>query len=169
MTAATETPKTPMEIERKFLVAHDGWRNHVISKSEISQFYLTGKDQFPTVRLRTVEKQGFLTIKYKSISDSILARAEFEYAVPYEDVEQQMPLASGAVIRKTRFQVEGPDKKIWEVDIFVEPIRDLVLAEIELDSIDETFDPPDWLGKEVTQNHNYSNLALSFPASDPFK
>jgi adenylate cyclase len=165
LTAATETPKTPMEIERKFLVAHDGWRNHVISKSEISQFYLTGKDQFPTVRLRTVDKQGFLTIKYKSISDSILARAEYEYEISFADVEQQMALASGSIIRKTRYRVKGPDQKIWEVDVFVEPIRDLVLAEIELDGIDETFDPPDWLGKEVTQNHNYSNLALSFAGS----
>lgn len=161
MTVAAEAPDALMEIERKFLVANDGWREHVISKSEISQFYLTGKDQFPTVRLRTIDDQGFLTIKYKSISDSILARAEYEYEIPFKDVEQQMPFALGTVIRKSRHKVQGPDQKIWEVDVFAEPIKNLILAEIELNDISDTFNPPDWLGKEVTQDHNYSNLSLS--------
>ncbi len=160
--AATETQDSPMEIERKFLVANDKWRDDVISKSEISQFYLTGKDQFPTVRLRSCDGQGYLTIKYKSVSDSILARTEYEYEIPLKDVEQQEPLALGTIIRKTRYRVEGPDQKIWEVDVFAEPVKDLILAEIELNDITDGFDPPDWLGKEVTQDHNYSNLSLSF-------
>lgn len=155
-----------MEIERKFLVAHDGWREHILSQSDITQFYLTAKDQFPTVRLRSRNNTGYLTIKYKSMSETVLARREYEYEIPVADVEQQAPFAVSALIRKTRYQVAGPDNKVWEVDVFIEPVKGLVLAEIELDDLTDDFESPDWLGKEVTQDHSYSNLSLSYSTEE---
>jgi adenylate cyclase len=156
-----------MEIERKFLIANDRWKEDILSSAVITQFYLTDKDQVPTVRLRLVDGQGTLTIKYRSVSEVELARDEFEYSVPKEDVEAQITHATGAVISKTRHRVKGPDAHIWEVDVFSSPVDNLILAEIELDALIETFEKPDWVGQEVTQDHNYSNLALSFrSASD---
>jgi len=154
-----------MEIERKFLVEGDSWKAEVQSVSKIAQFYLTGLDQSPTVRLRLEDGKGILALKYPSISDQVLARDEFEYPVPAADIEAQRRRATGAVIEKKRHRVMGPDRKIWEVDVFSSPIDTLVLAEIELDDINEDFVRPDWLGEEVTQDPSYSNLSLSFSFS----
>ena len=151
-----------MEIERKFLVKNNTWKAKSLSSTEIAQFYLTGKDQFPSVRLRIAGDKGFLTLKYASVSENILARDEFEYTVPVKDVEAQMDHATGSIIRKTRYIVEGPDDRIWEVDVFRYPVNIPVIAEIELESLDAPFSLPDWVGKEVTSDHTYSNLAMSF-------
>ena len=151
-----------MEIERKFLIANDGWRNQVQSSFPVLQFYLTGLDQSPTIRLRLAGDRGYLTLKYPSISKKILARAEFEYEIPAADVEAQIDQATGAIIRKTRHHVKGPDGRLWEVDEFDSPVEGLILAEIELKSIDEKFEKPSWIGGEVTSNPTYSNLSLSF-------
>jgi adenylate cyclase len=151
-----------MEIERKFRVKNDTWKAKSLSSTKIVQFYLTGKDQFPSVRLRIAGDKGFLTLKYASISENILARDEFEYVVPVKDVEAQMGHATGSIIRKTRHIVEGPDDRIWEVDVFRNPVNMPVIAEIELESLDDQFALPDWIGKEVTSDHTYSNLAMSF-------
>lgn len=151
-----------MEIERKFLVNNDTWKANSRSSTEITQFYLTGKDQFPSVRLRIAGDKGFLTIKYASVSENVLARDEFEYAVPVKDVEAQVGHATGSIIRKTRYIVEGPDDRVWEVDVFRNPFNVPVIAEIELESLEDQFSLPDWIGKEVTSDHTYSNLEMSF-------
>ena len=151
-----------MEIERKFLVADDSWKQHVQSSSEITQFYLTQKSRAPTVRLRLEDGRGILTLKYPSISDQELVRDEFEYSIPAADVMAQIQHATGAVIQKRRHRVPGPDGKIWEVDVFTSPTDTLVLAEIELTQQGEAFERPDWLGDEVTQDRRYSNFSLSF-------
>lgn len=153
-----------MEIERKYLVANDGWKADILSSARIVQFYLTGLDQSPTVRLRLVDDHGILTLKYPSVSDTVLARDEFEYEIPKSDVEAQLHRATGAIIRKTRHNVKGPDGQLWEVDEFAAPVGGLILAEIELKSIAQSFARPDWLGKDVTQDPAYSNLSLSFSA-----
>ncbi|MEH6526066.1 MAG: CYTH domain-containing protein [Sneathiella sp.] len=151
-----------MEIERKFLVKNDTWKVKSLSTTVITQFYLTGKDQFPSIRLRTAGGKGYLTLKYASVSESILARDEFEYSIPVEDIEAQMDHATGSIIRKTRHIVEGPDNKIWEVDVFDSPANIPVIAELELESLDATFILPNWIGKEVSSDRAYSNLAMSF-------
>ncbi|USG60849.1 CYTH domain-containing protein [Sneathiella marina] len=151
-----------MEIERKFFVKNDSWKSKTLSSTEITQFYLTGQGQFPSVRLRIAGDKGFLTIKYASVSDKILARDEYEYAVPVQDVEAQIDHATGSIIQKTRYIVQGADERIWEIDVFHNPSNIPVIAEIELASLDAQVSLPDWVGKEVTSDHTYSNLAMSF-------
>ncbi|MCF8465762.1 MAG: CYTH domain-containing protein [Sneathiella sp.] len=151
-----------MEIERKFLTANDSWKDQVQSSFHVLQFYLTGLDQSPTIRLRLAGGKGYLTLKYPSISKKILAREEFEYEIPAGDIEAQIDQATGAIIRKTRHQVKGPDGRLWEVDEFKSPLDGLIVAEIELSRKEEKFDKPSWLGEEVTNNPAYSNLSLSF-------
>lgn len=58
--------------------------------------------------------------------------------------------------------MEGPDNKIWEVDVFDSPANIPVIAELELESLDATFILPNWIGKEVSSDRAYSNLAMSF-------
>jgi adenylate cyclase len=152
---------TIMEIERKFLVTSEAWREEIQSSHKVIQFYLTGKSLSPTVRLRMIDDQGYVTIKYPSISAQILARDEYEYAIPAADVKAQMDRATGTIIQKTRHLVKGPDGKIWEVDEFTSPAYVPVIAEIELDAMDTTFALPEWIGKEVTSDSSYSNLAIS--------
>ncbi len=155
-----------MEIERKFLIKNDSWKNHILNSEEIIQFYLTNLDQTPTVRLRIKGETGYLTVKYPSVSEAILARDEFEYSIPKADVLAQIKKAKSRIIRKTRHQVEGSDGHLWEIDEFQEPIKGLILAEIELSRIDEPFKIPDWAGEDVTMDGRYSNISLSFSVDD---
>ena len=123
-----------MEIERKFLVISDAWKEDILSSHKVIQFYLSGKNISPTFRLRITDDQGYLTIKYPSISAHILARDEYEYAIPATDVRAQMGHATGTIIQKTRHLVEGPDGNVWEVDEFTNPAEIPIVAEIELDA-----------------------------------
>lgn len=151
-----------MEIERKFLVSSDTWKMAILKSATIIQFYLTGLDQNPTIRLRIKGDTGVLTIKYPSRSDQILMREEFEYVVPIEDVLAQKDHAKGNILEKTRHDVRGPDDKIWEVDVFDSPKGPLIVAEIELQTENEELRIPGWAGREVTMDPRYSNLQLAF-------
>ncbi|MFT6556651.1 CYTH domain-containing protein [Sneathiella sp.] len=155
-----------VEIERKFLVASDSWKSGIVKSEEIIQYYLTGLDQVPTVRLRQKGNTGFLTIKYPSRSADIIDRQEFEYEIPVEDVRSQQKQAKGHIIHKVRHTVKGPDGFIWEVDEFKSPNPLLTLAEIELSHVDEKFLKPDWAGEDVTSLPAYSNIRMAFD-NDP--
>ncbi len=151
-----------MEIERKFLVKNDLWKNAILKSEDILQFYLTSLDQSPTVRLRVKGEKGYFTLKYPSRSDTILVREEYEYEIPKEDVLSQQIHAKSRIIRKTRHRVQGPDQHVWEVDEFHSPVSSLILAELELDHIEESFICPDWAGEDVTTDGQYSNIRISF-------
>lgn len=151
-----------MEIERKFLIANSNWKNAIEKSYEITQFYLTGPDHSPTVRLRTKGATAFLTLKYPSTGHTVLVREEFEYEIPIEDLQAQAAKAKGSVIRKTRHLVRDEFKQIWEIDEFSSPNPQLVLAEIELQSADQTVQFPTWLGAEVTTDDRYSNINMAF-------
>lgn len=143
-----------IEIERKFLVTGDAWRE--AGGELLVQGYLS-RDKDCTVRVRIAGEQAFLTIKGKTEGAS---RQEFEYPVPLADAESLMALCQGPVIRKTRRRIPL-GKHVWEVDEFFGDNAGLVVAEIELKSADEDFARPDWLGQEVTHDARYYNSALS--------
>lgn len=147
-----------VEIERKFLVKGEGWRND--SGVVYRQGYLN-RDKARTVRVRIAGNAAFLTIKGQSTGAT---RAEFEYPVPVEDARALLALCDGPLIEKTRFLVmhEG---HCWEVDEFAGDNAGLVVAELELLSEDEAFARPDWLGDEVTPDARYFNSNL---ATHPF-
>ncbi|MFN3860213.1 MAG: CYTH domain-containing protein [Roseateles sp.] len=145
-----------IEIERKFLVAGDGWRAQAGSATRFSQGYLS-RDPARTVRVRVAGQQGFLTIKGAT---SGAARAEFEYAIPLADAQQLLALSDGPVVDKIR-HLCVVDGMTWEVDEFLGANAGLVVAEIELQSEDQPFTRPAWLGAEVTGDARYVNANLA--------
>jgi len=149
-----------VEIERKFLVAGEGWRAEVRGPGmPIRQGYLSaGGPSQPSVRIRLAGPAAFLTVK----GPGGKVRAEFEYAIPPEDAEAMLALSPLAVLSKTRWEVlhEG---HLWTVDEFHAPsaLRGLVLAEVEL-AAEEVEPPlPGWIGTEVTDDPRYTNAALA--------
>ena len=145
-----------IEIERKFLVAGDGWRAQASSHTRFSQGYLS-RDPARTVRVRIAGERAFLTIKGATTGAT---RAEFEYAVPPADAQQLLAMADGPVVEKVRHLcVVGG--MTWEVDEFLGANAGLVVAEIELQSEDQVFMHPDWLGDEVTGDARYVNANLA--------
>jgi adenylate cyclase len=148
-----------IEIERKFLVVGDDWRQ--APALAYAQGYLN-RDKQRTVRVRIVEGQAWLTVKGANAGAT---RAEFEYPIPLADAEQLLALCDGPLVRKLRRVVEHAGSR-WEVDEFQGDNSGLVVAEIELASEDERFEPPPWLGAEVTHDARYFNSNL---ATAPFR
>jgi CYTH domain-containing protein len=144
-----------VEIERKFLIENDFWKNEIKEEVLIKQGYLNSEAE-RTVRVRTYGEQGFLTIKSKS---QHLTRKEFEYQIPLADAQDLLNLCEKPIIEKKRFLVFSGDKT-WEIDVFEGENEGLVVAEIELISEEETFEIPHWLGKEVSSDSRYYNSSL---------
>lgn len=153
-----------LEIERKFLVKGD-FRKDAFESVEITQGYISSASG-RTVRVRSWGDRAYLTIKGPS-TVSGTSRFEWEKEITPDDFVQLMYVAEPGVVRKTRYLIRNTDGvHTWEVDEFHADNEGLVLAEIELQSEDDTFDRPDWLGEEVTGDRRYYNSALK---SNPYK
>lgn len=145
-----------VEIERKFLV-REGWLPPAPGRAYL-QGYLASGAGGATVRVRVAGEEAFITVKGPSERG---ARLEFEYPIPAADAREMLSaLATGVVIEKTRHLV-GHEGHTWEVDVFSGANGGLVVAEVELDSIDEEVALPGWVGEEVTMDRRYANSYLS--------
>lgn len=144
-----------IEIERKFLVLNDAWREGA-APSRIVQGFLS-RDPERIVRVRLWEDEAFLTVKGKG---SGLSRVEVEVAIPVEEARQLLPLCPPPLIEKTRHLVTWSGH-LWEIDEFHGENEGLIIAEVELAAEDECFERPPWLGREVSDDFRYSNAALS--------
>ena len=143
------------EIERKFLVTDDSWRGQGTATPFRQGYLSTVKER--TVRVRAAGDEGTLTIKGITVGAS---RTEFEYPIPVEDAHVMLDeLCEQPIIEKTR-HVMDVDGTTWEIDEFAGVNEGLVVAEVELDSPDEQFTSPDWLGNEVTDDPRYFNANL---------
>jgi adenylate cyclase len=143
------------EIEKKFLVRDDHWRG--LAPGVLYRQGYLNKEKGRTVRVRTVGDQGFLTIKGPSIGG---ARPEYEYPIPLDDaVEILEHLCLKPLIEKTRTKIPYQGF-IWEIDEFKGKNQGLILAEIELTVVEETFAIPPWIGTEVTGDSRYYNANL---------
>ena len=144
-----------VEIERKFLL--DTIPQSEISKSKIVKQGYMVNDERQVVRVRSMDQDYFLTIKS---STKGLSRLEFEYAISEEDARDMFQHLCGSnVIEKTRHYIEHQNH-LWEVDEFHGKNQGLIVAEIELESEDETFQRPDWVGDEVSHDQRYYNMNL---------
>ena len=143
------------EIERKFLVRKEVWKNQPKDGQVYRQGYLNSVKE-RTVRVRIANNKGFLTVKGLSRGAT---RLEFEYEIPVEDAQKLLDLCEKPLIEKTRFKIEHGGF-VWEVDEFFGENEGLILAEIELESEDQTFSKPDWLAEEVTDDPRYFNANL---------
>jgi adenylate cyclase len=151
-----------LEIERKFHVSGDGWRPLVARTRHLRQAYLSKSGRL-SIRVRIDgDSDGTLTIK---AARSGLERHEYEYAIPLADAEELMLQREGSVISKVR-HIVPINGLSWEIDVFDGDNAGLVVAEIELDRPDRTFERPEWLGEEVTGDRRFYNADL---ASRPYK
>jgi CYTH domain-containing protein len=146
-----------MEIERKFLVKGDFYP-FVTKKERIVQAYLLATVE-RTVRVRIKGSEAFISIKGAAGKNGF-SRLEFEYPIPMPDAEALMGLAQPGLIEKERHYV--PYKAhLFEIDVFHGDKEGLVVAELELQSENEAFEKPDWLGEEVTFDRRYYNAYLA--------
>ena len=145
-----------IEIERKFLPRSDGWRKEADTGTRYKQGYLIGAQQ-ASVRIRIEGEQAYLNIKSMTLD---IQRLEFEYPVPMADANVMlMQLCSKPLIEKTRYKVRH-GRRVWEVDVFEGANEGLIVAEIELAAVNETFDLPNWIGEEVSHDPRYYNVNL---------
>ena len=145
-----------VEIERKFLVRNDDWRQGAVG-TNYRQGYLS-IDPERTVRVRIAGDKGFLTIKGKTEG---MSRSEFEYPIPLEEAAQLLDaLCLRPMIEKIRYCVTYAGN-LWEIDEFAGENEGLILAEIELATSDQQVELPPWAGEEVTSDARYYNASLS--------
>lgn len=141
-----------LEIERKFLVDDEGYKTLAKSSHKICQGYLSRVPE-RTVRIRTLDTAGFITIK--GLTEGCV-REEYEYEIPYEDAMKLLDLCIPPVVEKIRYKV--PYKgSTWEIDEFLAPDDSITLAELELPDPDVRFEVPPFIGREVTGNPAYYN------------
>ena len=152
-----------IEIERKFLVKNDSFKAIAFTQNQIAQGYLSSVPD-RTVRVRIKSNKGFLTIKGASNAGG-LSRFEWEKEIPIDDAKNLLLLCEAGVIDKTRFEVKC-GHHTFEIDVFHGNNNGLIVAEIELETETDSFEKPDWLGKEVTGNIRYYNAYLS---KNPFE
>lgn len=149
-----------VEIERKFLLKNADWRQHVLRSHEIRQAYLVdsiSENSKASVRIRIEDQCANINIKSIHLG---IRRDEYEYTIPLDDATALInTLCHHPVIEKQRHivQVEG---HLWEIDEFSGANQGLIVAEIELASIDEIFYVPHWLGEEVSDDSRYYNISL---------
>jgi CYTH domain-containing protein len=149
------------EIERKFLVISEDWRKGATGTPYRQGFLSTEPER--TVRARVAGNRGWITIKGKTEG---ARRAEFEYEIPVADAQRILDtLCKRPLIEKVRYCV--PDGgHVWEIDVFEGQNAGLVIAEIELEDEDESFEKPAWIGDEVTRDPRYFNSNL---VAHPYK
>lgn len=145
------------EIERKFLVVADEFKSQASKQTRITQGYLSSVPE-RTVRVRVKGEKGFITIKGIG-SASGASRYEWEKEIPVEEVNELLKICEPGVIDKTRYEVKNGLFK-FEVDEFYGENQGLTVAEIELNSEDDSFEKPNWLGEEVTGDVKYYNSML---------
>lgn len=150
------------EIERKFLVSDPlAAIATATSSHHIIQGYLSVNPD-ATVRIRLIDSEGRITVKSRNHGAE---RNEWEYPIPENDAKQMLSLSQSRVIDKTRYLVPYAGRT-WEVDVF-HSHPGLILAEVELPSIDSEVILPLWAGKEVTHDSAYFNSTLSLLTPEP--
>jgi len=152
------------EIERRFLIKNDNWKEFITEKIFIEQGYLTKSLDDWIIRIRFTGKDFKIALKKHVAS---FTNFEFEYSIPQKDGETIMSNLSNT-IKKERFLLEI-DKKTWITDCFKEKNYPLEIAEIELSSEDEDFSLPSFVSKEITGLTQYSNFSLAYKPFSEWK
>ncbi len=152
-----------IEIERKFLVKDNSYRQLSFSHSHIQQGYICS-ERGRTVRIRIRDNQGFVTIKGPS-QDGGLSRYEFEQSIPLDDARHLLALCEPGLVDKTRWLVRSGNY-VFEIDEFHGDNDGLVMAEVELQSADDEPEMPHFIGREVTGDRRFYNSHLR---ANPYK
>jgi adenylate cyclase len=145
-----------VEIERRFRVSSEAWRDSVARSTRITQGYLA-ITEYSVIRVRVRDTDGYVTIKSR---DGGLAREEYEYPVPLQDARSLLHLCGAKILEKVRHEVTYAGY-LWEIDEYFEPFEGLIVAEVELQSEYEDPPRPSWIGEDITYDGNFSNAALA--------
>jgi CYTH domain-containing protein len=143
-----------IEIERKFLVKNVDFLTEQDAGFNIQQAYIMESDD-RSLRIRIKNERAFLTLK---IGKNALERLEFEYEISLIEAQTMLQCCS-RVLYKKRFEVWHQNVR-WEVDVFQGDLLGLYLAEVELESLDQNIELPEWVGEEVTHDPQYLNVNL---------
>ena len=144
-----------IETERKFQLASERWRSLVERSEHIQDGLLSSNDE-RKVRIRIIGKRSTIAVKSKIFRGQ---REEFEYDIPRDDAERLLTYCAGNVIQKVRHYIAHANL-IWEVDEYEGLLKGVVLAEVELESLDQHILMPDWIGHEVTADPFYSKTNM---------
>jgi CYTH domain-containing protein len=155
MSSVSGTIIVAIEIERKFLVVSDRWREHVTAKLELKDG-LISRDFDKKVRVRSYGDRATLAVKSRKAG---MRRDEFEYEIPVADAEAMLRLCGRMVVEKARHIVPWLGHT-WEIDVYRGALEGVVIAEIELTSETSLFERPSWVGAEVTNDPRYKKINL---------
>lgn len=144
-----------LEIEHKYLVVNDRYKDIAFRCVDIRQGYLNRLPE-RTIRVRTVDDRGFLTVKGKNKGD---VRLEFEYEIPYADAVSLLKLCEPGIVEKNRYYVDYKGLT-WEIDEFHGQREGLVVAEVEIPESGFEYEKPSFIGKNVTGDPRYYNSNL---------
>ena len=148
-----------MEIERKYLVTSDSYKQMAVARYHICQGYIS-REKTGTVRIRITDDKAYLTIKGKPAAGHF-ARYEWEKEIDVQEAKELMQLCQGTIIDKTRWIVPATEEGLkWEVDEFHGKHEGLTLAEIELTSEDQEVEKPNFVGEDVTSDPRYYNANM---------
>ena len=144
-----------LEIERKFLVIDDSWKNSIIRSVHIRDG-LIASDNGRKVRVRISNQSATITIKGQHVG---VARPEFEYSIPLSDAEELLRMCGSRHLEKRRYFVphEGLN---WQIDVYEGMLKGFVLAEIEMKTANQTFNVPRWIGREVTTDPKFRKVNM---------
>ena len=148
-----------MEIERKYLVTSDSYKQMAVARYHICQGYIS-REKTGTVRIRITDDKAYLTIKGKPAAGHF-ARYEWEKEIDVQEAKELMQLCQGTIIDKTRWIVPAAEEGLnWEVDEFHGKHAGLTIAEIELTSEEQEVEKPDFVGEDVTSDPRYYNANM---------
>ena len=148
-----------MEIERKYLVTSDSYKQMAVARYHICQGYIS-REKTGTVRIRITDDKAYLTIKGKPAAGHF-ARYEWEKEIDVQEAKELMQLCQGTIIDKTRWIVPAKEDGLkWEIDEFHGKHEGLTLAEIELTSEEQEVEKPDFVGEDVTSDPRYYNANM---------
>lgn len=148
-----------MEIERKYLVTSDSYKQMAVARYHICQGYIS-REKTGTVRIRITDDKAYLTIKGKPAAGHF-ARYEWEKEINIQEAKELMYLCQGTIIDKTRWIVPAAEDGLkWEIDEFHGKHEGLTLAEIELTSEEQEVEKPDFVGEDVTSDPRYYNANM---------
>ncbi|MCK4743758.1 MAG: CYTH domain-containing protein [Sulfuriflexus sp.] len=149
-----------IEIERKFLLLDETWREQADAGNTMRQGYFAGPEaskRLASIRIRVDNEHAFLNIKSYELG---ISRQEYEYPIDRHDAEKMLEtLCERPLVEKTRYKVVVGNHT-WEIDVFAGKNEGLIVAEIELQDENESFHKPAWLGEEVSDDPRYYNVCL---------
>lgn len=143
-----------LEIERKFLVQHEGWKSSCVRRIRIRDG-LIASENGRKVRVRIADDRATIAVKGRERGFS---RAEYEYDIPRADAEEMLRMCDYRA-EKTRHIVPHAGS-IWQVDVYEGILSGIVIAELEMSNEGQAFDLPNWIGEDVTDNPKYKKANM---------